>query len=122
LVERLQREHRIVVAGPTTLAAVLNSLRVGFRTLAIEQRSSEVWKVLGAVKHEFGKFGDVLDKVKRQLDAAGRTIESTGARTRAMQRKLRTVEELPAGAATSLLDLSEDSPADLAANGEDELV
>jgi DNA recombination protein RmuC len=74
------------------------------------------------VKTEFSKFGDVLDKVKRQLDAAGRTIESTGARTRAMQRKLRTVEELPAGAATSLLDLSEDSPADLAANGEDELV
>ncbi|MGD8318183.1 MAG: DNA recombination protein RmuC, partial [Myxococcales bacterium] len=68
LVERLQREHRIVVAGPTTLAAVLNSLRIGFRTLAIEQRSSEVWKVLGAVKSEFTKFGDVLAKVKRQLD------------------------------------------------------
>ncbi|MGB8329771.1 MAG: DNA recombination protein RmuC [Polyangiales bacterium] len=112
LVERLQREHRIVVAGPTTLAAVLNSLRVGFRTLAIEQRSSEVWKVLGAVKHEFGKFGDVLDKVKRQLDAAGRTIESTGARTRAMQRKLRTVEELPAGTTAALLDLDQEEQGD----------
>jgi len=113
LVERLQREHRIVVAGPTTLAAVLNSLRIGFRTLAIEQRSSEVWKVLGAVKHEFGKFGNVLEKVKRQLDTAGRTIDETGRRTRAMERKLRNVEELPADATTAMLDLAEDSPVDL---------
>ncbi|NNE18890.1 MAG: DNA recombination protein RmuC [Myxococcales bacterium] len=119
LVERLQREHRIVVAGPTTLAAVLNSLRIGFRTLAIEQRSSEVWKVLGAVKHEFGKFGDVLDKVKRQLDTAGRTIDETGRRTRAMERKLRNVEELPADAATDMLDLAEDSPVDLLEAKED---
>ncbi|MGB5703005.1 MAG: DNA recombination protein RmuC [Polyangiales bacterium] len=113
LVERLQREHRIVVAGPTTLAAVLNSLRIGFRTLAIEQRSSEVWKVLGAVKHEFGKFGGVLEKVKRQLDTAGRTLEETGVRTRAMERKLRSVEVLPAGAATEMLELAEESPVDL---------
>jgi DNA recombination protein RmuC len=113
LVERLQREHRIVVAGPTTLAAVLNSLRVGFRTLAIEQRSSEVWKVLGAVKHEFGKFGGVLERVKRQLENAGRTIEETGVRTRAMERKLRTVEELPAGEATEMFDLAADNPVDL---------
>lgn len=113
LVERLQREHRIVVAGPTTLAAVLNSLRIGFRTLAIEQRSSEVWKVLGAVKHEFGKFGGVLDKVKRQLDTAGRTLEETGVRTRAMERKLRSVEALPADAATEMLELSQESPVDL---------
>jgi DNA recombination protein RmuC len=113
LVERLQTEHRIVVAGPTTLAAVLNSLRIGFRTLAIEQRSSEVWKVLGAVKHEFGKFGTVLEKVKRQLDTAGRTIEETGVRTRAMERKLRSVEALPADAATETLGLSDESPVDL---------
>ncbi len=113
LVERLQREHRIVVAGPTTLAAVLNSLRIGFRTLAIEQRSSEVWKVLGAVKHEFGKFGGVLEKVKRQLDTAGRTLEETGVRTRAMERKLRTVEALPADAATEMLDLAAENPVDL---------
>ncbi len=113
LVERLQREHRIVVAGPTTLAAVLNSLRIGFRTLAIEQRSSEVWKLLGAVKHEFGKFGGVLEKVKRQLDAAGRTIDETGVRTRVMERKLRSVEALPADAATEMLDLAEESPVDL---------
>ncbi len=119
LVERLQREHRIVVAGPTTLAAVLNSLRVGFRTLAIEQRSSEVWKVLGAVKHEFGKFGDVLQKVKRQLDTAGRTLEETGVRTRAMEKKLRTVEELPPDAATAVLDLTHEPPVDLLEKKED---
>ncbi len=113
LVERLQREHRIVVAGPTTLAAILTSLRIGFRTLAIEQRSSEVWKVLGAVKHEFGKFGGVLEKVKRQLDTAGRTIEETGVRTRAMERKLRSVEALPADAATEVLELAQESPVDL---------
>jgi len=113
LVERLQREHRIVVAGPTTLAALLNSLRVGFRTLAIEQRSGEVWKVLGAVKHEFGKFGGVLEKVRRQLDTAGRTLEETGVRTRAMERNLRSVEELPADATTEMLDLAEDNPVDL---------
>jgi DNA recombination protein RmuC len=119
LVERLQREHRIVVAGPTTLAAVLNSLRVGFRTLAIERRSSEVWKVLGAVKHEFGKFGEVLQKVKRQLESAGRTIDETGVRTRAMERRLRSVEELPAEAATEMLDLAPDSPVDLLEAQED---
>jgi DNA recombination protein RmuC len=119
LVERLQREHRIVVAGPTTLAALLNSLRIGFRTLAIEQRSSEVWKVLSAVKHEFGKFGDVLEKVKRQLDTAGRTIEETGVRTRAMERKLRSVEELPADASTEMLDLADENPVDLQEAKED---
>jgi len=119
LIERLQREHRIVVAGPTTLAAVLNSLRIGFRTLAIEQRSSEVWKVLGAVKTEFGKFGDVLTKVKRQLETAGRTIEETGVRTRAMERKLRTVEELPADTASAVLNLAEGEPVDLLEAAED---
>ncbi len=119
LVERLQREHRIVVAGPTTLAAVLNSLRIGFRTLAIEQRSSEVWKVLGAVKTEFSKFGDVLDKVKRQLDTAGRTIDETGRRSRAMEKKLRSVEQLPADAATDMLGLPEDEPVDLLEAKED---
>jgi DNA recombination protein RmuC len=113
LVERLQRDHRIVVAGPTTLAAVLNSLRIGFRTLAIEQRSSEVWKVLGAVKHEFDKFGSVLEKVKRQLETAGRTIDETGVRTRVMQKKLRSVEALPAETATEVLELAHESPVDL---------
>ena len=91
----LLQSHRIVVAGPTTLAAILSSLRMGFRTLAIEKRSSEVWNVLAAVKTEFGKFGGVMDKLKRQLNTASKTIDETGTRTRVMERKLRTVEELP---------------------------
>ena len=105
LVQELQQKYRIVVAGPTTLVALLNSLRMGFQTLAIEQSASEVWRVLGAVKTEFGKFGDVLDKVKRQLGAASNTIEQTGVRTRAMERKLRSVEELPEAEATEMLTL-----------------
>ena len=95
--ERLQSTHRVVPAGPTTLAAILNSLQMGFRTLAIEKRSSEVWKVLSAVKTEFGKFGIVLDKVKKQLDTASKSIDQTGTRSRAIERKLNTVEQLPAG-------------------------
>ena len=104
-VEKIQQDYRIVVAGPTTLSAILSSLRIGFRTLAIEKRSSEVWKVLAAVKTEFGKFGDVLSKVKRQLNTASNTIEQTGMRTRAMERKLRTVEELPTEETAEILEL-----------------
>jgi DNA recombination protein RmuC len=104
-VEKIQQDYRIVVAGPTTLSAILSSLRIGFRTLAIEKRSSEVWKVLAAVKTEFGKFGDVLSKVKRQLNTASNTIEQTGMRTRAMERKLRTVEELPTDETAEILEL-----------------
>jgi DNA recombination protein RmuC len=95
LVSELQRNARVVLAGPTTLAAILSSLRMGFQTLAIEKRASEVWEVLGAVKTEFGKFGDVLDRVKKQLNTASRTIDQAGVRTRAMERKLRSVEQLP---------------------------
>lgn len=105
LVDELQQRYRVVVAGPTTLAAVLSSLRIGFQTLAIEQRAGEVWKLLAAVKTEFGKFGAVLDRVKRQLDTASRTIDETGVRTRAMNRKLRAVEELPEDEATRVLHL-----------------
>jgi DNA recombination protein RmuC len=104
-VEKIQQDYRIVVAGPTTLSAILSSLRIGFRTLAIEKRSSEVWKVLAAVKTEFGKFGHVLKTVKRQLNTAANTIEQTGVRTRAMQRKLRTVQELPSEDSTEILEL-----------------
>jgi len=111
-VEELQRKYRVVVAGPTTLAALLNSLRMGFRTLAIEKRSSEVWTVLGAVKTEFGKFGDILERVKKQLDTASTTLEQTGARTRAMERRLRTVEQMPADQAEELLGLIPGAPAD----------
>jgi DNA recombination protein RmuC len=103
LFELLQRDHRVVVAGPTTLSALLNSLQMGFRTLAIAQRSSEVWSILGAVKTEFGKFGDVLDKVKKKLDEAGRHIDATGVRTRAIERKLRGVETLSGEVTQQLL-------------------
>ena len=109
LMEKLQQTFRVVVAGPTTLSAILSSLRMGFRTLAIEKRSSEVWNVLAAVKTEFGKFGDVLAKVKNHLDAASNTIDQTGVRTRAMTRKLRAVEQLPMDASEKLLGLSEQS-------------
>ena len=94
LFEKLQRDHHVTVAGPTTLAAILNALQMGFRTLAIERRSSEVWQILAAVKTEFGKFGDVLDKVKKKLDEAGKHIDATGVRTRAIERQLRGVESL----------------------------
>jgi DNA recombination protein RmuC len=105
LVDDLLNRSRVVVAGPTTLAAIVSSLRMGFQTLAIEQRAAEVWKVLGAVKTEFGKFGGVLDKVKRQLSTASRTLDETGARTRAMERRLRSVEHLPEGEASKILEL-----------------
>ncbi len=96
MLDRLQSKYRIVVAGPTTLAAILNSLQMGFRTLAIEKRSSEVWQVLSAVKVEFGKFGEVMEKVKRQVGTVSKSLEETDVRRRAMDRKLRDVEQLPA--------------------------
>ncbi len=95
LCDFLQREYRIVVAGPTTLAALLNSLQMGFRTLAIEKRSSEVWELLGVVKTEFGKFGTVLAKTKKKLQEASNTIDKAEVRTRAIERKLRKVQEVP---------------------------
>ncbi len=95
LCDFVQREHRVVVTGPTTLAALLNSLQMGFRTLAIEKRSSEVWEILGEVKTEFGKFGEVLAKTKKKLQEASNTIEKAEVRTRAIERKLRKVEKLP---------------------------
>ncbi len=95
LFESLMRDYRVAVAGPTTLAAFLSSLQMGFRTLAIERRSSEVWALLGAVKTEFGKFGVVLDKTRKKLQEASNTIDDATVRTKAIQRKLRDVEELP---------------------------
>lgn len=108
LQDDLQRKHRVLVAGPTTLSAILNSLRIGFQTLAIEKRASEVWLVLGAVKEEFGKFGAVLDKVKRQLHTASKTIEESARRSRAMERRLVSVEQLPEHQAVEILGLSPD--------------
>jgi len=94
LVDALQNEYRVSVVGPMNLAGLLNSLQMGFRTLAIEQRSSEVWELLGAVKTEFGRFGEVLAATKRQIETVARSIESAETRTRQMARKLKDVEEL----------------------------
>ena len=105
--DELQRRHRVLVAGPTTLSAILSSLRVGFQTLAIERRAHEVWTVLGAVKTEFGKFGGVLEKVQKQLDTASRTLDESARRSRAMERSLRSVEQLPAEQAAAVLALPE---------------
>jgi DNA recombination protein RmuC len=96
LVEQVQRECRVVFAGPTTLAALLNSLQMGFRTLAIQKSSSEVWNLLASVKHEFGKFGEALSKVKDKLDQAASDMDKVAVRSRAITKKLRDVEELPA--------------------------
>ena len=94
LAEVLQRDFRVSIAGPTTLTALLNSLQMGFRTLAIEKRSSEVWAVLGAVKTEFGKFGEALESTRKKLEQATKSIESAGVRTRQIERKLKGVEAL----------------------------
>ena len=108
LVEQLQREFRVIVTGPTTLGAILNSLQMGFRTLAIEKRSSEVWTVLAAVKTEFGKFGGMLEKVQKNLETAGSQLDEVlGKRTRAIERKLKTIEELPAEQSASILAIGD---------------
>ena len=108
LIECLQREHRITLAGPTTLLAMLNSLQMGFRTLALEKRSSEVWQVLGAVKTEFGKFGDVLAKVKSQTETVLNTLTSAEQRSRVMGKALRTIEALPEAEAARLIPLDKE--------------
>ena len=108
LIECLQREHRITLAGPTTLLAMLNSLQMGFRTLALEKRSSEVWQVLGAVKTEFGKFGEVLAKVKSQTETVLNTLTSAEQRSRVMGKALRSVEALPDADAVRLIPLDKD--------------
>ncbi len=106
LVETLQKEYKIVVTGPTTLGAILNSLQMGFRTLAIQKRTSEVWTVLGAVKTEFNKFGGLLEKVQKNLQTAGDQLEEVmGVRTRAIERKLRQVTELPQEESQKILPL-----------------
>jgi DNA recombination protein RmuC len=111
LVQLLQREYHIVVTGPTTFAAILNSLQMGFRSLAIQQRSSEVWKVLGEVKTEFGKFGDLLDAVHKKLVNATDSMDDVRKRSRAIQRKLRNVQDLPGASAEVLLE--DKTPAEL---------
>ena len=118
LMEALQREHRVTLAGPTTLLATLNSLQMGFRTLALEKRSTEVWEVLGAVKTEFGKFGEVLAKTKKKLDEASNTIDQAQTRTNAMTRKLKSVEALSEPRTRALLPGAD---ADAQADGEGDI-
>ncbi len=110
LMDTLQRDHRVTLAGPTTLLAMLNSLQMGFRTLALEQRSSEVWQVLGAVKTEFNRFGEFVSKVKSQAETVVKTLEQADTRTRAVNRKLKDVEALTESQAQNLLPL--DKPGD----------
>jgi len=115
LMERLQNDYRITIAGPTTLSALLSSLQMGFRTLAIQKRSSEVWKVLGAVKSEFGKFGDILDSVQKKLGEAAGRIEDASKKTKTIHSKLRMVQEFtPAGVLPAAVaeqpDMAENSP------------
>ncbi|UCV05389.1 DNA recombination protein RmuC [Dechloromonas denitrificans] len=107
LAETLQRDYRVSLAGPTTLAALLNSLQMGFRTLAIEQRSAEVWAVLGAVKTEFGKFGEALAHTKKKLDEASNSISKAETRTRQLSRRLKDVEALPVGEAEKLIGVAD---------------
>jgi DNA recombination protein RmuC len=111
LFEALQREHHVTLTGPTTLMALLNALHMGFRTLALEQRSSEVWQVLGAVKTEFGKFGGVLEKLKSQTQTVLNSLDQAQVRNRAMGRALRDVEAVPADTPTPWLgaDLADDN-------------
>lgn len=108
LCERLMRDFRVVISGPTTVAALLNSFQMGFRTLAVEQRSSEVWALLGHVKTEFAKFGEVLDKARKRIELAGKDLDSAGVRTRAIEKKLRDVTELPDGELFGSLDIPDD--------------
>jgi DNA recombination protein RmuC len=118
LTEAIQRECRVVIAGPTTLWSILSSLQMGFRTLAIQRRSSEVWNLLGAVKTEWTKYGDILDAVQKKLHQASDTIEKAKVRSRAVGRKLRDVQELPVGEATALLPPN--APEDDGVAGEDD--
>ncbi len=105
LAQEIQTTYKVIVTGPTTLSAILNSLQMGFRTLAIQKRSSEVWQILGAVKTEFGKFGELIERTQKKLGEANSELDKlVGARTRAIQRKLKDVQELPDKTATSLLE------------------
>jgi len=103
LLETIQREHKVAITGPTTVSAFLNTLQMGFRSLAVEKRTSEIWELLGAVRTEFGKFGEVLEKTKARLDQASREIDNAGIRSRAIEKRLRDVQTLPESTAQKLL-------------------
>jgi len=104
LFDCLQRDFKVMIAGPTTLAAMLNSLQMGFRTLAIEKRSAEVWNLLGAVRTEFSKFGLVLEKTSKKLQEAGNHIDAAAVRSRSIEKKLKGVQEMPGTEAAALLE------------------
>ena len=116
LMEEMQQKHRILISGPSTLSALLSSLQLGFRTLAIEQRSAEVWQLLGAVKTEFSRFSDLLDQTQQRLRQAGDTIEKAASKTRAIHRRLRAVEALSTSQSVKLLDFSEEDAAENSEN------
>jgi DNA recombination protein RmuC len=105
LADTLQRDYKVIITGPTTIAAILNSLQMGFRTLAIEKRSSEVWEVLATVKKEFVTFGDILDKTHKKLEEAASTIEKASSKSRTIERKLGKVQELPSMETTDVIPL-----------------
>lgn len=108
LVESLQRSYKINIAGPTTMAALLNSLQMGFKTLAIQKRSGEVWDILGAIKTEFDKFGNVLQNTQQRLEQANKELDNLiGVRTRQIQRKLRSVQSLPETQSINLLETAD---------------
>ena len=111
LIESIQHEFRVNISGPSTFAALLNSLQMGFRTLAIQKRSSEVWQLLGAVKSEFTKFGDILDGVKKKLDQASTTMDLAARKSRTISRKLRDVQELPSAESDLMLVGAEEEAA-----------
>jgi DNA recombination protein RmuC len=107
VVEVIQRECRVIIAGPTTLSALLNSLQMGFKTLAIEKRSSEVWNLLSVVKKEFGNFGGILEGVKKKLDQASSSMDDAAKKSRTIERKLRDVQTLPPTEAENLVLIAE---------------
>lgn len=119
LFEQLQREYKVTITGPTTLSALLNSLQMGFRTLAIEKRSSEVWDLLGAVKTEFSKFGGIIEKTRDKLISATKELDNTGVRTRTIERKLRQVQELPLSESQKILGTSTENESTENENDED---
>ncbi|WP_339752027.1 DNA recombination protein RmuC [Algoriphagus aquimarinus] len=105
LTQQIQQDYKVLVTGPTTLSAILNSLQMGFRTLAIQKRSSEVWQILGAIKTEFGKFGELIERTQKKLTEANSELDKlVGARTRVIQRKLKDIQELPEAESSKLLD------------------
>ena len=107
--DAIQRQHRVTLAGPTTLLAMLNSLHMGFRTLALEHQASEVWKVLGAVKTEFERYGEWVARIREQVQKASDTLDKADTRTRQMRRALKVVEALPDAEAQALLPLTAES-------------